>query len=36
VADELGKLAALRDQGVLEDHEFQSAKQRILARHGLG
>ncbi|MFC5061570.1 SHOCT domain-containing protein [Actinomycetospora atypica] len=36
IADELTKLAALRDQGVLEDHEFQSAKQRILARHGLG
>jgi hypothetical protein len=36
VADELGKLAGLRDQGVLSDSEFQAAKQRVLAQHGLG
>lgn len=35
VADELGKLAGLRDQGVLSDAEFQNAKQRVLAQHGL-
>lgn len=30
VADELAKLAALRDQGALTDHEFQQQKQRLL------
>ena len=30
LSDELGKLAALRDQGVLTDAEFQAAKQRLL------
>lgn len=35
IADELGKLAGLRDQGVLSDSEFQNAKQRVLAQHGL-
>jgi hypothetical protein len=34
-ADELGKLAGLRDQGVLSDTGFQNAKQRVLAQHGL-
>ncbi|WP_207908800.1 SHOCT domain-containing protein [Pseudonocardia endophytica] len=36
VADELGKLAGLRDQGILSDAEFQAAKQRVLAQHGMG
>jgi len=31
VADELSKLVALRDAGVLTDDEFQSAKMRILS-----
>jgi hypothetical protein len=30
VADELGKLAALRDAGVLTDEEFQQQKHRLL------
>jgi hypothetical protein len=30
VADELGKLAALRDQGVLTAEEFEAAKRRLL------
>jgi hypothetical protein len=30
-ADELTKLAALRDQGVITDADFQAAKARILA-----
>jgi hypothetical protein len=33
LADELGKLAELRTQGVLDDVEFQSAKQAAIARH---
>lgn len=32
LADELVKLAALRDQGILDDHEFQAAKQAAIAR----
>lgn len=35
VADELGKLAGLRDQGILSDTEFQAAKQRVLAQQGM-
>lgn len=35
LADELAKLAALRDQGVLTDAEFTTAKQRLLQQHGL-
>lgn len=35
LADELTKLAALRDQGVLTGAEFDAAKQRLLAQHGL-
>ena len=31
LSDELGKLAVLRDRGVLTDAEFQAAKQRLLA-----
>jgi hypothetical protein len=31
VADELKKLAALRDSGVLTDEEFQAQKRRLLA-----
>lgn len=30
-ADELGKLAALRDQGILSDEEFQAQKRKLLA-----
>jgi len=30
VADELAKLAGLRDQGILTDEEFAKAKQRLL------
>jgi ABC-type multidrug transport system fused ATPase/permease subunit len=30
-ADELGKLAGLRDQGVLSTEEFESAKAKLLA-----
>jgi hypothetical protein len=29
-ADEMGKLAALRDQGILSDEEFQSQKNKLL------
>lgn len=32
LADEIGKLAALRDHGVLTEQEFQSAKQGAIAR----
>lgn len=32
VADELQKLAALRDQGILTDAEFQAEKARVLGR----
>lgn len=32
LADEIGKLAALRDQGVLSEQEFQAAKQAAIAR----
>ncbi len=32
LADQLGKLAALRDQGVLTDAEFESKKADLLAR----
>ena len=32
VADELSKLAALRDQGLLSPEEFEAQKQRLLAR----
>jgi hypothetical protein len=32
LADELGKLAGLRDQGVLSDEEFQAMKQQLLDR----
>ena len=35
IADELGGLAGLRDQGVSSDAEFQNAKQRVLAQHGM-
>ena len=31
-ADELGKLAALRDQGVLTQNEFEARKQSILSQ----
>lgn len=31
LADELGKLAALRDAGVLSEDEFETQKQRLLA-----
>ena len=31
LSEELGRLAALRDQGVLTNAEFQAAKQRLLA-----
>lgn len=31
VADELAKLAALRDQGILTQAEFEAAKRRLLA-----
>ena len=31
-ADELGKLATLRDQGVISDDEFQRQKQRLLGQ----
>lgn len=31
IADELAKLAALHDQGVLTDEEFQTSKARLLA-----
>ena len=31
VADELGKLAALRDSGVLTQEEFDQQKQRLLS-----
>jgi hypothetical protein len=30
IADELGKLAQLRDQGVLSEDEFDAAKRRLL------
>jgi hypothetical protein len=32
LADEIGKLAALRDQGVLSEQEFQAAKQAAIVR----
>lgn len=32
LADELAKLAALRDQGVLSDTEFEAQKARLLAQ----
>ncbi|GAB2912979.1 DUF4429 domain-containing protein [Streptomyces mayteni] len=32
IADELTKLAALRDQGVLTDQDFEQAKNRLLGR----
>jgi hypothetical protein len=32
-ADELTKLAELRDRGVLTEHEFTSLKARVLASH---
>ena len=32
LADELGKLAGLRDQGVLSDEEFQTMKQQLINR----
>lgn len=31
VADELAKLAAMRDQGILTDDEFQAQKARLLS-----
>ncbi|MDD9855558.1 MAG: SHOCT domain-containing protein, partial [Gammaproteobacteria bacterium] len=31
VADELAKLAALKEQGVLSDDEFSNQKQKLLA-----
>ncbi len=31
IADQLGKLAALRDQGILTDEEFAAQKARLLA-----
>ncbi|WP_448394670.1 SHOCT domain-containing protein [Mycolicibacterium sp. XJ879] len=34
IADELKKLAELRDSGVLTDTEFQDLKARLLARQG--
>lgn len=36
LTDELTKLGALREQGILTDAEFGAAKQRLLAQHGLG
>lgn len=30
LSDELQKLAKLRDQGILTEHEFQSAKQKLM------
>lgn len=35
-AEELSKLASLRDQGVLDESEFQAAKQAALARYTAG
>lgn len=35
-AEELGKLASLRDQGVLDESEFQAAKQAALTRYTVG
>lgn len=35
LTDELTKLGALREQGILTDAEFGAAKQRLLAQHGL-
>jgi hypothetical protein len=32
-ADELGKLADLRDRGTISDEEFQHAKAKLLGRH---
>jgi hypothetical protein len=32
VADELAKLAALRDRGILTDAEFAAQKAKLLAR----
>jgi Short C-terminal domain len=34
LADELAKLASLRDQGVLTEQEFAAQKQRLLAGQG--
>ena len=34
LADEIGKLAGLRDQGVLTEQEFQDAKRAAIARSG--
>ncbi len=31
VADEIGKLAALRDQGAISDAEFEAAKSKLVA-----
>jgi hypothetical protein len=31
VADEIGKLAALRDQGTISDQEFQTMKAQLIA-----
>ena len=31
VADEIGKLAALRDQGAISDAEFEAAKSNLVA-----
>ena len=33
LSDELAKLAALRDQGVLDEDEFRQAKQGLIAKH---
>ncbi|MGH8916807.1 MAG: SHOCT domain-containing protein, partial [Actinomycetes bacterium] len=35
LAEEIGKLAVLRDQGILTEQEFQTAKQGTIAR-GVG
>jgi ABC-type multidrug transport system fused ATPase/permease subunit len=35
-ADELVKLAGLRDQGALSDSEFEQAKQKLLSGNGRG
>jgi hypothetical protein len=32
IADELAKLAELRDQGIIAPHEFEAEKARLLGR----
>jgi hypothetical protein len=33
LADELGKLGGLREQGILDEEEFQRAKRAVIAKY---